>query len=122
MEIVAKDDLRKRVPPRLYDFHAWYRVEDRGNVDPNNPLHNRQGVVSWHRFNYQKDYCQSQFGYTCQRPATSSNGADGTGKSYTVKINILNTIRVFSIKTCKLHLHQHSYSVQRLFFRISFFC
>ena len=96
MEIVAKDDLRKRAPPRLYDFHVWHRIEDRGNVDANEPTKNKQGVVSWHRFNYQKDYCQSQFGYTCQRPATSSNGADGTGKSYTVKINILNTIRVFT--------------------------
>ena len=97
MEIVAKDDLRKRVPPRLYDFHAWYRIEDRGHVNADNPLHNKQGVVSWHRFNYQKDYCQSQFGYTCQRPATSSNGADGTGKSYLIKIDILKTIKAFKL-------------------------
>ena len=92
MEIVAKDDLRKRVPPRLYDFHVWHRIEDRGVVDANEPTKNKQGVVSWHRFNYQKDYCQSQFGYTCQRPATSSNGADGTGKTYTIKINVLKKL------------------------------
>ena len=81
MEIVAKDDLRKRVPPRLYDFHAWYIEADRGPGDHNHPnkVHNRQGVISWHKFNYQKDYCQSQFGYTCQRPAASVYGADGTG-------------------------------------------
>ena len=72
MEIVAKDDLRKRVPPRLYDFHAWYRKQDQS-------MHKREGVVSWHKFNYQKDYCQSQFGYTCQRPAASVYGSDGTG-------------------------------------------
>ena len=72
MEIVAKDDLLKRVPPRVYDFHAWYRKQDQS-------AHKREGVVSWHKLNYQKDYCQSQFGYTCQRPAASVYGADGTG-------------------------------------------
>ena len=78
MEIVARDDLRKRVPPRLYDFHAWYRRSDRQVDEFRN---GDEGVVSWHKFNYQKDYCQSLFGYTCQRPATSVYGFDGTGKN-----------------------------------------
>lgn len=71
MEIVAKDDLRNRIPPRLHDFHTQYRKEE--NVA------NSEGLVSWYKLNYQKDYCQSQLGYTCQRPATSIYGSDGTG-------------------------------------------
>ena len=68
MEIIAKDDLRNRIPPRLHDFHSQY---DDGKTG--------EGVVSWFKLNYQKDYCQSQFGYTCQRPATGTYGSDGTG-------------------------------------------
>ena len=81
MEIVARDDLRKRVPPRLHDFHAWYRKSDRPGQTDEMVTNRDEGVVSWHKFNYQKDYCQSQFGYTCQRPATSVYGSDGTGKN-----------------------------------------
>ena len=72
MEIVAKDDLRNRIPPRVYDFHARFRKSD-------DEEQTKDGVVSWYKFHYKKDYCQSQIGYTCQRPAASVSGSDGTG-------------------------------------------
>ena len=73
MVAVGRDDLRNRIPPRLYNFHTRYRPED----DPDR--RRISGVVSWYKNHYKKDYCQSQHGYTCQRPATSMYGSDGTG-------------------------------------------
>ena len=72
MEIVAKDDLRNRIPPRLQNFHAWH-----GKDYPHKNYN--KGLVSWYKMTYQKDYCQEQLGYTCQRPATSSYGSDASG-------------------------------------------
>ena len=90
MEITAKDDLRNRIPPRLHDFHSQY-VNDQS-------VGYGEGVVSWYTSNYQKDYCQSQFGYTCQRPAASIYGSDGTGNLklslsvYLINIRIKNML------------------------------
>ena len=72
MEIVAKDDLRNRIPPRLQNFHAWH-----GKDHPHKGYN--KGLVSWYKMTNQKDYCQEQLGYTCQRPATSSYGSDASG-------------------------------------------
>ena len=73
MAAAGRDDLRNRIPPRLYNFHTQYREkDDRQDKET-------QGVVSWYKNHYKKDYCQSNHGYTCQRPATSMYGWDGTG-------------------------------------------
>ena len=71
MEITAKDDLRNRISPRLYDFYYCDQCDNCGQAV--------EGVVSWYKYHYQKDYCQSQIGYTCQRPAARMYGSDGTG-------------------------------------------
>ena len=83
MEIAGRDDLRNRISPRLYDFYT--RKEK-----PDYWKQKKPGVVSWYKFNYQKDYCQSQVGYTCQRPAASMYGSDGTGiKQSNMYFNVL---------------------------------
>ena len=71
MLAVGRDDLRNRIPPRLYNFYTRYITD---NKDP--PT---EGVVSWYKSNYAKEACQSQLGYVCQRPAASMSGSDGTG-------------------------------------------
>lgn len=89
MEIVAKDDLRNRISPRLHDFHSqWVPKEIQSKCC------NGEGVVAWYTLNYQKDYCQSQFGYTCQRPAASVYGSDGTGISNVITANYFLIIKI----------------------------
>ena len=48
MEIVAKDDLRNRISPRVYDFY-------KRNTKPDKGKQKVEGVVSWYKFHYQKD-------------------------------------------------------------------
>ena len=73
MVAVGKDDLRNRISPRLHNFHTQYREQDKWHGDGTG------GVVSWYKNHYKKDYCQSEHGYTCQRPAASVYGWEGTG-------------------------------------------
>ena len=80
MVAVGRDDLRNRIPPRLYNFYTRYITD----------LQATEGVVSWYKSNYAKESCQSQLGYTCQRPAASMSGSDGTGKEqFTSKQNVI---------------------------------
>lgn len=100
MEIAAKDDLRNRISPRLYDFYKRNTLPDDQTVE---------GVVSWYKYHYQKDYCQSQLGYTCQRPAASMYGSDGTG------IQQLN-IDLTCVQIVKILFYLYDYRFQSIIY------
>ena len=96
MLIMGRNDLANRISPRLYDFHTQLRKEDEAAAyTPGSGMYGQhtQGIVSWRKNHYTKDYCQSQKGYTCQRPAASMYGADGSG-NLAILVRIAGYLRI----------------------------
>ena len=73
MLTVGKDDLRNRISPRLWDFYT-----ESAKIY-SDPADKPEGIVAWRKNYLTKDYCQSTNAYTCQRPAASISGSEGTG-------------------------------------------
>ena len=68
MLLIAKDDLRNRIAPRLRTFHTNRENDDK-----------TKGTVAWKKAYIQKDYCQSTLGYTCERSSAGGSGVGGQG-------------------------------------------
>ena len=68
MRLIAKDDLRNRIAPRLRTFHT--------NQENSDTI---KGAVAWRKAYIKKDYCQSTLGYTCERSSAGGSGVGGQG-------------------------------------------
>ena len=69
MQLSALDDLRKRISPRLNQFHSV----DKSNED-------LTGVNYWKSGYLYQDYCEAQNGYVCQRSAAAGSATERNGK------------------------------------------
>ena len=68
MKYIGKDDLQKRIAPRLDGYQS---------VGKEIPY---TGVTFWRKTYLYREYCETKNGYVCQRPAAAGAASDYNGK------------------------------------------
>ena len=68
MKMLSKDDLQKRIPPRLDSYQSV--AADRSS-----------GIGYWSKSHYYRELCEAKNGYVCQRSAAAGAASDASGKS-----------------------------------------
>lgn len=68
MKILSKDDLQKRIPPRLDAFHTV-------------AADSSTGVTHWSKSYYFRELCEAMNGYVCQRSAAAGPASDANGNN-----------------------------------------
>ena len=70
LKAIGREDLNNRRPPRLTKFHA----DKTKNEDK------KAYLMFWPKTRLEGDYCESNNGYVCQRPAAAWEAPEGNGR------------------------------------------